>query len=363
MTLGVRKLGRMPLLISAALASKVVAATLWQGGGNTPPAIQASLVSEPVAEQRETPPQIIPPKSAAEPRAAEPKSEPQAMAAPAASPAVAQEAESNPSPESVSAPAPDPVAMAQVDVEAKVDAKAEPEPAPVQVATAPAEPAIPNLAPLRAALQNLHCAIVDVAFQDGRMSVSGVAAGESARARLAALVAEHAQGWPHDSSVRLAAPALCEPLSLIGPLRAANLSAPVPVSIRLETPEASFRGGTSLTFDIAAPDFPAHLQVDYYTADGNVVHLLPNPLETSGQVDSGAVRRLGDRKSGGRFWTIGPPFGRELIVVMASASPLFTTPRPEAEAASAYLSELKRVLDVSGAAALADARFIVTAAP
>jgi len=248
-------------------------------------------------------------------------------------------------------------------VEVKVDAKTEPEPTPARVAPTPAEPVVPNLGPLRAALHNLHCAIVDVAFQDGRISVSGVAAGESVRARLAALVAEHAQGWPQESSVRLAAPALCEPLSLVGPLLAANLSAPVPVSIRLETPEASFRGGTSLTFDIVAPDFPAHLQVDYYTADGNVVHLLPNPLETSGQVDSGAVRRLGDRKSGGRFWTIGPPFGSEMIVVMASASPLFTTPRPEAEAASAYLPELKRVLDVSGAAALADARFIVTAAP
>ena len=140
----------------------------------------------------------------------------------------------------------------------------------------------------------------------------------------------------------------------------ANANATAPVSIRLESPETPLRRGQSLTFDVEAPDFPAHLQVDYFTADGFVVHLLPNPLETSGRVEPRAVRRLGERKSGGRFWTIGPPFGDEMIVALASPLPLFPTPRPEAEPASAYLADLKRALDAAGPSILADARLIAT---
>jgi hypothetical protein len=119
---------------------------------------------------------------------------------------------------------------------------------------------------------------------------------------------------------------------------------------------------------VAAPDFPAHLQVDYYTMDGTVIHLLPNPLETSSQVEAHVLRRLGDRVAGGRYWSIGPPFGHELIVVIASSSPLFTAPRPEAEPATNYLPDLQRALeaaatDPEAVPPVAAARFIVTSAP
>nr|WP_246500854.1 DUF4384 domain-containing protein [Azospirillum rugosum] len=215
---------------------------------------------------------------------------------------------------------------------------------------------------LRAALRAVRCGVLDADVSDGRVTVTGTIAAARQEDAVAAILRDHAPGWPVEDVVRYGAPALCEPLSLLEPLSRANAAAAAPVSIRPEAQGTPLRGGQSLVLDIVAPDFPAHLQVDYYTADGNVVHLLPNPLETSGRVESRAVRRLGDRKSGGRFWTIGPPFGDELVVVVASALPLFPTPRPEAEAAADYLPELKRVLDSAGPGALADARFIRTEA-
>jgi len=49
--------------------------------------------------------------------------------------------------------------------------------------------------------------------------------------------------------------------------------------------------------------------------------------------------------------------------VVASPAPLFPTPRPEAEAASAYLPELKRALESTDQQAVAEAVFIATTAP
>jgi hypothetical protein len=148
--------------------------------------------------------------------------------------------------------------------------------------------------------------------------------------------------------------------------RLENLERPTSLVIRTGSAGRRFKGGDSLLLNIATPDFPAHLQVDYYSANGTVVHLLPNPLETSGRVEAHSLRRLGNREASGRFWSIGPPFGQELIVVIASATPLFTALRPEAEPVGNYLPDLKRALQAAmeGAApAVADARLVLTEPP
>lgn len=224
------------------------------------------------------------------------------------------------------------------------------------------EPVPPDLESLRAALRAVRCGVLDADTGGGRVTVVGTIATSRQEEVVAAILRDHAPVLLVDDAVRYGAPALCDPLSLLESQRRANAAAAARVSIRPEAQTGPLHAGQSLVLNIVAPDFPAHLQVDYYTADGNVVHLLPNPLETSGRVEPRAVRRLGDRKSGGRFWTIGPPFGDELVVVVASALPLFMTPRPEAEAVADYLPELKRALDTAGPGTLADARFIATEA-
>ena len=226
-------------------------------------------------------------------------------------------------------------------------------------------PAVPDLSALRAALSEFHCAELDVAIgKDQRVAISGMSAGDTNPDSLVLLAQEYVVGHRPAVDIERASPALCEPLTLIGSLRTANASAPVPLTIRFKPPEETLlKGGQDLVFDITAPDFPAHLQVDYFTSDGNVIHLLPNPLETGSRVVSGAVRRLGERGGGGRFWTIGPPFGHELITVIASPAPLFASPRPEAESVASYLPALKQALDGAAPATLATARFLKTRAP
>ncbi|ALJ35340.1 MULTISPECIES: DUF4384 domain-containing protein [Azospirillum] len=242
------------------------------------------------------------------------------------------------------------------------------ETAPAQALTAPDDapiPAVPDLSALRTALTEFHCAELEVAVgKDQRIAISGLTAGDTDPDSLALLAQDFLTGQRAAVEIERVSPALCEPLTLIGPFRASNAGSAASLSIRFkEAAGTSFVDGQDLMFDIVAPDFPAHLQVDYFTSDGDVIHLLPNPLEISGRVESGAVRRLGERGAGGRFWSVGPPYGHELIVVVASPAPLFAAPRPEAEAVASYLPALKQALDSAAPATVATARFLKTRAP
>src|SRR3546814_2293227 len=68
--------------------------------------------------------------------------------------------------------------------------------------------------------------------------------------------------------------------------------------------------------------------------------LYPNP----GGPDSGRVLRGGERFNVGesaRTWSVGPPFGQELITVISSPTPLYQGERPEFEEARVYLPALR----------------------
>ncbi|SMH45384.1 DUF4384 domain-containing protein [Azospirillum agricola] len=284
----------------------------------------------------ETPPADPPPSPP------EPGTAPEPAAPPPASSSLPEEP-----PEEPSAPPPEP---------------SDSPPPPDSPPPAPREPARPPVAAVRAALEPLPCALLAVEEVQGRLLISGTVAGEAALPAISEALGRAASGWDHGLDVAVARPGLCGPLTLLAPAVAANAALEAPLSMGIAG-GGTLHGGDPLILDIGGPAAASRLQVDYFTSDGNVVHLLPNPLEPDGQLDAGAERRLGERGAGGRFWSIGAPFGQELVVALATPSPLFAAPRPEVEPAVVYLADLKRALAAAGpdAAPLAVLRFIATA--
>ncbi len=233
-----------------------------------------------------------------------------------------------------------------------------------------------RIATARSAMPALHQALARVPCSrlaptvesDGTVGVSGSSgqAADVAEDRVRAAVAEVLGG---DHPVRLALdptlipPTLCAPLDrLAGPLARARV-ARSPLAVLPATGSARFRTGDNLIINVAGAEFDAYTRVDYFTLEGYVVHLLPNGLERDNRLATGATRQLGRPDHGGRFWTIGPPFGKELIVVTASATPLFPQPRAEAELAADYLAALDEAINAQADAeprTVAAALFIQT---
>jgi hypothetical protein len=106
--------------------------------------------------------------------------------------------------------------------------------------------------------------------------------------------------------------------------------------------DAVYTAGEQLLVDIVAAS-DAYLQVDYYQADGQVVHLLPNALDGN-YVKAGETFALGQAQSSFQF-KISPPFGVEMLTVIASQQPLAAlVDVPSVEPASQYLARLSTSL-------------------
>ncbi len=104
-----------------------------------------------------------------------------------------------------------------------------------------------------------------------------------------------------------------------------------------------YTAGDSLVIELTAPDYPAFVYVDYFDADGNVIHLAPNSSTPLQKIDAKAPLQIGARAAGqpGLFVTIGPPFGQEIAAAFASSVPLYDGNRPLIEPAEPYLVWLR----------------------
>ena len=124
---------------------------------------------------------------------------------------------------------------------------------------------------------------------------------------------------------------------------------PATERLTVNRPDRVYREGDSLIVEVhAAPDRPAYVYLDYFDAAGNVVHLRPNPLAEETRLAAGAVARHGvppeEERPGVRYYRVAPPFGSNLLLLLAADAPLFDDQRPELEPAGDYLRALEAVL-------------------
>jgi hypothetical protein len=105
----------------------------------------------------------------------------------------------------------------------------------------------------------------------------------------------------------------------------------------------TYTSGQRLELDLNAPDYDGYIYVDYFTADGNVLHLQPNtlvPLEFAQAKSQQSVGKIRDNKPFLEL-TVSPPFGQEIAAAFASSVPLYDDLRPIQEPAAPYLEFLK----------------------
>src|ERR1700733_2357639 len=230
-----------------------------------------------------------------------------------------------PKPAPVTPPAPPPVVINTPP----------PKPAPV---TPPAPPPIkPVPGPQISDLQTLACGHVSVELRGDQSVLSGYVATDEDLDRvklIAASVPKTSVGnvfvapWPQ-----------CEALQ--------TLDKPLKIADRPNVdigPAAELRGGDALKILVTSPAEISYLYVSYVQADGSVVHLVqPNALTPQPTIPRQTLV-FGSGEAGKPKFTIGPPFGREMIIAIASRSPLFDHELPTQQTEREYLSDLRRAL-------------------
>ena len=112
----------------------------------------------------------------------------------------------------------------------------------------------------------------------------------------------------------------------------------------ISMPKTVYRDPETLAFDVSMAAFQGYLHVAYLQADGSVVNLAQsNPLVLS-TLPAGTSLRFGDGLEGRSRFTVGAPFGKEMIVALASKSPLFAENRPLVETEREFLTALRTAI-------------------
>jgi Papain family cysteine protease/Domain of unknown function (DUF4384) len=223
-----------------------------------------------------------------------------------------------------------------------------PSPAPVVVVIPPPAPPIdPNPAPsvvppapqrfTLSQLTALTCGKVSVR-RDGKNNIlDGYVGSESDLELVKAVAANVADTSVGD--VLLAPWPQCEALQTLE----RPLATPDRPAVEVG-PASRLRSGDPLNITIHSPGQISYLYVSYVQADGSVAHL----VQPSGLIPQPTLPRqtlsFGGGQNGGATFTIGPPFGREMIIAVASRSPLFDHALPAQQTEREYLTELRRAL-------------------
>jgi len=187
-------------------------------------------------------------------------------------------------------------------------------------------------------LQNLSCARISVQAQGSRNKLTGFVASDAdfnLVKAIAANVPNTSLGdivvapWPQCEALQT----LDKPLAAMDPPR---------VTIG---PTDELHDGDTLRIEIQPPSQISYLYVAYMQADGSVVNLAQPKGLVPQPTLPGRTLVFGDGQEGRSKFTIRRPFGREMIIAIASRSPLFDEAEaPVWQTEREYLTALRRAL-------------------
>lgn len=198
-----------------------------------------------------------------------------------------------------------------------------------------------------------QCANVSVTMERCVVRLQGRVENAVQRTRLREVV-QNIRGiaFINDAQLRLVGDPFCEILDFLEPLQKQTEIRDLDLKVVLVDKEDQkvpvYVQGENLIIEVTTPaQFESFVYVDYYTTDGQVQHLFPNPQEELNFLAPRSVYTVGQPDGQHIEWKPFPPFGRELVTVIVTKQPLvFTpmTPRYDPEPASIYLDQLRQAL-------------------
>ncbi len=220
---------------------------------------------------------------------------------------------------------------------------AEPAPSPTNVA-APSKPPLaakgPSTAELKSLISGIPCSALRGTIRDDSVKIAGYALKPDIRALENSLAALPGATRLDLSGVVTVPRSQCAVIELLSEYWTLNQGLAQGASITTTKDGNSFLKGENLILAIETPPHESFVNVDYYSLDGNVLHMLPSPRLRENQAPPSYRATIGDLGE----WTVAEPFGVELIAILTTPEPLFDTPRKEYESQEVYLADLKKRL-------------------
>ena len=220
---------------------------------------------------------------------------------------------------------------------------------------------LPDLSQVQAVLDDVPCAALVATASERTVTVNGFATQSVEFGGAERAVAELPGVGNVSMEVATVDRNYCRLLDFYAPYWKTNRVQKLGTAITTPKPGNIFVAGEPLVLDVAAPLYRSYLYVDYFLRDGYMVHLLPNQRSGPVRLDAAEWLSLGE----GSQWIVSPPFGQEMIVVLASPVPMFADIRQGQESDGDYLAAVNERLKADstgteGRPVTADFLFITT---
>jgi len=211
---------------------------------------------------------------------------------------------------------------------------------PAAPVTPAAPPPVLTLSAVAPVLAGVPCSALYASVHDQTVDVQGFLSQRYGTARLKEALAAVPGVKTTNLGVQQVSDDKCDVLKVIAPYYTANRQTGRPASLRSRAPNAQLTEGQPLIVDVMTPGFDSYVNVDYFSLDGAVAHLLPNERAKDNQAPphyTATIGTMGD-------WVVSKPFGSELIVLTITPTPLFDALRPDSEQKGDYLRALDKRL-------------------
>jgi len=220
-------------------------------------------------------------------------------------------------------------------------------------------PATGTIMQLTQALSGFDCASLAATLsKDMKITVSGYVASDADLKQLGEKLAGFARTAEIVNQATVAGRPACAMLELLQQKTAAQADARTLPVVRPFGHGPEYAAEEKLVVEAEATSrFDGYLYVDFVQHDGTVLHMLPGPDRVGNTVKAGERVLLGN---GPQEYTIAPPYGTEMLVVISSPTPLFKQARPQVEKADAYLAALRTALDGAGKDVVSNYAFVTT---
>lgn len=198
---------------------------------------------------------------------------------------------------------------------------------------------------IEAQLQNYACSDLQLAStSSGETRIAGFVPTEQDMARVQREITDMAGAVRPSFDLQLRVWPYCEIVAILKPYQARNRSRADGLTVTAPSArQGRLREGDMVRIEVTMPQAygNSHLWLDYYTANGAVMHLNEGRGQTS--------MRPGEKLSFGHdipsSWLVSPPFGPVLLTALSSPLPFVETAgRPPFELASDYLLRLRETL-------------------
>jgi hypothetical protein len=196
-----------------------------------------------------------------------------------------------------------------------------------------------------------HCALLQGDVRDGGTitlaGLIGAPFADEMRQSLASIAPPGQIDW----GVRSLNSVFCPVLDVFRPIAPGFAVGGAQLGLGMADGKTQLHDGEPVRIRLVMPDFAGRLRVDYIAHDGTVQHLYPQLADAKVGIAAdpphsfkpGEVVPLGNPA-----WTIGEPYGTDMITAVASSEALFDKPRPSnAEAAEVYLRDLQAAIDAA----------------